>query len=1280
MMYQKWIILLALSFAGVLGAATDVLCLVSGDTKTQGLSDIEPGALAAYQKAGYRLVFGEYQTTTYEELCRYPVVVGMMPQLHNGTRAISDNLAAALDRYMRQGGGFVLIAEPSYYTLDDFARQLNLFLKTYDNELINDIPVDSQPENNLKCTRVLEYRYLKTSALKKHPVTRNIPFIYLPLDFSNNYIRTYTMRPGREWETLITGEDTCLSADSKALREGKVQVGAYAKNPPFLAVRPVGNGYLAVFTTASQYFIADACHWSFGDGLVLFEGNGLQLMDQLFQYVSQHRALMPPAPPVTAAAAVQTAAGNLPVIQEKTEWIDLVQNKLMPPGYGIVYYVNCGSLSDAVYTPRRGYGRSDAADRSWVIRRPWMEIFHPTAASGRACDRGEFAYRFDRLDQNVSYKAMFLVWSTQIEVARELVVSVETAPGQWQTLQQITPPRFDQQQGPLAVTVDIPAQAVSGGSLTLKFSRGAAGAGDVAILNEIWLLAPGGKARAASAVINDFDNPAKGYAVEPVSRKLYRGLIGAHSNYTDGKNSVREMSEAAKKAGLQFLIFTDPLADFPVEKVKAFVSECAASSGDGFTAVPGVLLSASSPKTPDDRIQSYFAGNFTALPRPGEVPEPYDLFWKFFGGEFTGGRAAPGNLREPNLNRVSPYFQRFWRGLDVTSFARNNVRTDTAFALFAELSAAGYAPQPRVSGVYLSSAEITRYANDWQVQILIDGNENPVPFLYSASVSSGPVLERASFSNDVMRDGEIGNGNSFRNSMTVLAELQAAADQKITEVELVKSGRVIRRFYPGQNRIAIAEFVQITGQSSLYWYLKTADGKELITGNYNLSDEKMLSLMCADNQNSICSVTQAPRRFVRDERELYLQHSYWHTGEAVGQLGVMRDAEKLVARVIETGIIQLCKSYRPMPVLFAPGGDEDHLKSVMKIASANGSGNLITYAYDRPESKLKSFLKISSFRPRVNGDTVNFLELEIEVKQNIAAADYRSLQVLSMGLMPNFPDHWQYLTESPGGELRHGDVPPRGQAVDGVLAPCGVAGFYPNDLADLVILSLNAQPLDVRIDRVREWNCRERIALSLPKRDLVKGEIIRLGFVTMLHTGNLRQPEDFLAVKKAYLDQDPVQKVLQGKAQFGYLIDGAAAADALQFVANPIARLPLRVGNLNENWTAALAVGKELKIADQTGGTMLELLDNVAAGTVVTAGNLAVSDDPELVIEYIGRSESGVSLHLHNPQPVARTVEVSLNPAFRNVLDDFKFKLTLQPGSSQWLSAKGGKIKLETTR
>ena len=64
---------------------TPVLCLAARDAKGQGLTYIEANALAAYREQGFDLQFDCYEEVSAEKLLRYPVVVGMLSQLHQGT-------------------------------------------------------------------------------------------------------------------------------------------------------------------------------------------------------------------------------------------------------------------------------------------------------------------------------------------------------------------------------------------------------------------------------------------------------------------------------------------------------------------------------------------------------------------------------------------------------------------------------------------------------------------------------------------------------------------------------------------------------------------------------------------------------------------------------------------------------------------------------------------------------------------------------------------------------------------------------------------------------------------------------------------------------------------------------------------------------------------------------------------------------------------------------------------------------------------------------------------
>ena len=70
----------------------------------------------------------------------------------------------------------------------------------------------------------------------------------------------------------------------------------------------------------------------------------------------------------------------------------------------------------------------------------------------------------------------------------------------------------------------------------------------------------------------------------------YKGLIGAHSSLTDGKSSPEEMIAAAKKAGYDFIAFTEDFAGISEEKWKQLLAACdkAHEADASFIAYPGL--------------------------------------------------------------------------------------------------------------------------------------------------------------------------------------------------------------------------------------------------------------------------------------------------------------------------------------------------------------------------------------------------------------------------------------------------------------------------------------------------------------------------------------------------------------------------------------------------------------------------------------------------------------------------------------------------------------------
>ncbi len=73
-----------------------------------------------------------------------------------------------------------------------------------------------------------------------------------------------------------------------------------------------------------------------------------------------------------------------------------------------------------------------------------------------------------------------------------------------------------------------------------------------------------------------------------VPKKQYRGIIGLHSSYSDGKSSVAEYVSAARKKGLAFIVFTDPLEKLTEKTFEKLKADCKAACKDDFYAGFGV--------------------------------------------------------------------------------------------------------------------------------------------------------------------------------------------------------------------------------------------------------------------------------------------------------------------------------------------------------------------------------------------------------------------------------------------------------------------------------------------------------------------------------------------------------------------------------------------------------------------------------------------------------------------------------------------------------------------
>jgi predicted metal-dependent phosphoesterase TrpH len=69
---------------------------------------------------------------------------------------------------------------------------------------------------------------------------------------------------------------------------------------------------------------------------------------------------------------------------------------------------------------------------------------------------------------------------------------------------------------------------------------------------------------------------------------MYKGIIHAHSTYSDGEYTLSELREALVASGCSFVCMTEHAEFFDANKLSSFVNECATLSDDNFLFIPGL--------------------------------------------------------------------------------------------------------------------------------------------------------------------------------------------------------------------------------------------------------------------------------------------------------------------------------------------------------------------------------------------------------------------------------------------------------------------------------------------------------------------------------------------------------------------------------------------------------------------------------------------------------------------------------------------------------------------
>jgi len=325
---------------------------------------------------------------------------------------------------------------------------------------------------------------------------------------------------------------------------------------------------------------------------------------------------------------------------------------------------------------------------------------------------------------------------------------------------------------------------------------------------------------------------------ESTGATFYKALIGARSVHSDGRGTVAEYADAARKAGYSILVMTEDLRAFEADKWDEFRKECLQASTPDMVVLPGLDLEdgfgnrylvwgrqlvfpAPWMLTDDGRAMTEVQylmiglGNaFSAIARPSTTPLPHQLYKHFAGvvvytyrdGKLVDDGMAAYQVQVYNMSLPIP-------------LVVHEVYAPDQVALAAEGGHQLYVPAdtPENAAWYLEMGGLQHYY------------EVPSRFL----VSSGPMILSL----------DCGRGHASFTNFTV------ESDAPIAEIRYYTNYDLVRRWTPGTKRFSGQVALWPGSRHWGFLWIRDAEGRTAISPGLRTGRGYGFDWRCADRQN-----------------------------------------------------------------------------------------------------------------------------------------------------------------------------------------------------------------------------------------------------------------------------------------------------------------------------------------------------------------------------------------------------------------------------------------------
>lgn len=330
---------------------------------------------------------------------------------------------------------------------------------------------------------------------------------------------------------------------------------------------------------------------------------------------------------------------------------------------------------------------------------------------------------------------------------------------------------------------------------------------------------------------------------EETGAQPFKVLIGARSSFSDGKGTVAELAEAARKVGYSILVMTETFERFDPKSWEAFLAECKKASGDEFVVMPGLDI----PDVYQNRYllfgQRVFPDRFM-LSDDGKALKETQFLSLGFG---THCVAVHRPTTTPMVHQLYKHFS----GVVVYTYREGKLIDDGTLAYQWQVNN-GSQPLPLAVHEIYSPKEIELASTGHQLFVFADAVQNAAWYLRAGIqhfwespalflVSSGPMIRTLTCGSPVEKSSDV--PVHTRGTITV------ESDAPITDVQLINHYYPERRWRPKEKRVSLEYHLPPSHLRWCFVYAQDEKGRAAISSPLRFGPTARYTWRCADRQN-----------------------------------------------------------------------------------------------------------------------------------------------------------------------------------------------------------------------------------------------------------------------------------------------------------------------------------------------------------------------------------------------------------------------------------------------